>query len=292
MTLRFYLLFLLFALLIGGANAKSRVAIWDPETGTTSSRFKIDLDWLNHVEKWLREGGVETARLTADQIENPVDFSATNFAAIILPGDAFPRRNTTALQRFALEGGILISLGAGPVPFLTAIENDGTGWRPAPVAPDRAWETSDIYDKVLGLIYNDVPARREDGVHHEATALFKKYLTAPPEAPVLQQKLPSRWLVPRPGTELYPLIRSRRADGHDTVPQLFIVRNKTPEGTKTGFVAVSDVFTQTKNAQVWPLIQETVVALAKIAVDLRNNVLPLTPHDKIVLLDEAINDPE
>ncbi len=58
--LRFLLLILALALLFNIAEAKPRVAIWNPETGTTSSRFKIDLDWLNQVTNWLAEDGVET----------------------------------------------------------------------------------------------------------------------------------------------------------------------------------------------------------------------------------------
>ena len=181
-----------------------------------------------------------------------------------------------------LKAAFLISLGAGPVPFLIAIEKPPGGtWTPSPVAPDKAWETSDIYNKVLGLVYNDVPTRRDDGVLHEATPLFKKYLTAPPEAPVIQQPLPSRWLVPRLGAELYPLMRSRRADGLDTVPQIFIVQNKTPDATQTGIVAISDFFT--KNS---PIAQQTVLALAKIAADLKSGALQLSPEDKMELRDD------
>ncbi len=227
---------------------------------------------------------LKRSRLTAEQIEDSEQFSAKKFDALMLPGDAFPRHTTQSLQRFAAEGGILISLGAGPVPFLIAIEKPPGGtWTPSPVAPDKAWETSDIYNKVFGLVYNDVPARRDDGVRHEATPLFKKYLTAPPDAPVIQQPLPSRWLVPRLGAELYPLIRSRRADGLDTVPQLFIVQNKTPDATQTGIVAISDFFTK---ATTGPLAKQTVVALAKIAADLKSGALQLSPEDKMELRDD------
>jgi hypothetical protein len=178
------------------------------------------------------------------------------------------------------------------VPFLTAIENQGGTWTPSPVTPDRAWETSDIYNKVLGLVYNDVPARRADGVRHEVTPLFKKYLPDQGNLPVIEEKLPSRWLMPRMGTTLYPLIRSKRADNLDTVPQLFVVQNKTPDSMQTGLVAVSDVFTRAHEKEVWPQTKATVVALARIAEDLRKGALTLTPDDQIVLRDEAPGDEE
>src|SRR5688572_4976372 len=123
-----YFCCLLILLLSLSAHAKPRVAVWNPEHGTTSSRFNIDLEWLDQVAKWLKESDVETTRLTTEQIEDAEQFSAMKFDALMLPGDAFPRRNTQALQQFAEQGGILISLGAGPVPFLTAIENQGNTW--------------------------------------------------------------------------------------------------------------------------------------------------------------------
>lgn len=285
-----FLCFLLFFALCFSAQAKPRVAVWNPEQGTMSSRFKLDLQWLEQISKWLKESDVETARLTTEQIEDAEQFSSLKFDALMLPGDAFPRRNTQALQQFAEQGGILISLGAGPVPFLTAIENQGGAWTPSPVAPDKAWETSDIYTKVLGLVYNDVPARRDEGVRHEATPLFKKYLPENVVVPVMEKKLPSRWLVPRLGTTLYPLIRSKRADNLDTVPQLFVVQNKSADVTQIGLVAISDVVTRSN--ENWLQTKETVVALAKIAADLRSGALLLTPDDQIVLMDEAPGDDE
>ena len=285
-------------------QAKPRIAVWNPEQGTTSSRFQIDLEWLHQVASWLAEADCETTRLTTEQIDDAEQFSSAKFDALMLPGDAFPRRNTQALQRFAAEGGILISLGAGPVPFLTAIENQGGTWTPSPVTPDRAWETSDIYHKVLGLVYNDVPIRRDDGVHHEATPLFKKYLPENAMVPIIEKPLPSRWLLPRLGTTLYPLMGSKRADGSNTVPQLFIVQSPVQNqasGTTTddnaakmvvGLVAISDVFTRRRENGVWPLAKETLLALARIAGDLRKGALVLTPAEQIVLIDESPSDGE
>ncbi len=268
------------------AEAKPRIAIWNPETSTSSSRFKIDLDWLNQVAQWLAESGADTSRLSIDQLQDAEEFSAAKFDGLMLPGDAFPRRATLALQKFSADGGLLISLGAGPVPFLAGIEKYPDGvWMPSPVTPDKGWETSEIYGKVLGLAYNDVPARRDDGTRHEATPLFKKYLPPLFDVPLVEKKLPSRWLVPRPGAEIFPLMRSYRADGSDSVPQLFIVRNKTPEGTRMGIVAISDFFT--RNSPTSPqFAPQTVIALAKIAADLKNGLLPLSPEQKMDLRDD------
>lgn len=260
-----------------------RVAVWNPQQGTTSSRFKIDLEWLNEVTRWLDEAGVQTTRLTTEAIDDEALFSAQKFDAAFFPGDAFPRRNTKSLQRFADEGGVLVALGAGPVPFLNAINAapDGT-WGPSPTAPNFAWETSDIYGKSLGLVYDDVAARRSEGIQHEATALFKKYLPVEATLPPIAQRLPSRWLLPRMGADIYPLIRSKRADGLDTVPQLFMVKNEK----RYGIVAISDTFTKASNPPAWALTKPTIVALAKIATDLKSGVLILTPEDKITLRDD------
>src|SRR5688500_2361632 len=62
--------------------AVPRVAVWNPEQGTMSSRFQIDLEWLNQVASWLVEDGIETSRLTMEQIEDAEQFSAMKFDAL------------------------------------------------------------------------------------------------------------------------------------------------------------------------------------------------------------------
>lgn len=274
-------LFLMFSALAPVYAATPSVAVWNPEKGTSETRFKIDLDYLDRVSQWLMDAGFEVARVTAEQINNENSFSAQKFDALMLPGDTFPRMNTQALQKYSDEGGVLVALGAGKVPFNIAIEKEADGrWTMSPKTPTFAWQSSDIYFKSLGMRYIYNPGKHDQGVINSATPLLKKYL---PNAPDINQRLLSFWVVPidvggKP-TEYYPLVRSCRYDGADVVPQLFI----TKCGRRLGIIAVNELFTHELNAKLWPLARETVVALARIAADLRSGTLSLSSEMKIDL---------
>ncbi len=114
------------------AHAAPRVAVWNPEAGTKEGRFKLDLEHLSQVTQWLKDAGIGAERVTAE-----INDTTQKFDALMLPGDNFPRLSTTALQKFAQDGGVLISLGEnGRVPFLVGIEKkpDNT-WTMAPRSP-------------------------------------------------------------------------------------------------------------------------------------------------------------
>ncbi|HVF09427.1 MAG TPA: hypothetical protein VNA16_01415, partial [Abditibacteriaceae bacterium] len=157
-----------------------------------------------------------------------------------------------------------------------------------PKEPRFAWQINDILSH-FGLKYIFDPARHDQGVRHTAMPLLKKYL---PNAPAIKRRLAGMWVVPfkvggGPG-ESYPLVRSQRLDGMDVPPQLFVVRN----AMRTAIVSFSPLFTggdivgagvglTAEDAKLWPLERETVVALARLAGDLRRGKVHLTPEMKV-----------
>lgn len=273
----FCLLFCALFLTAPAFAAPTRVAVWNPENGTKETRFTLNLDHLNQAAQWIQDAGMPTERVTAEQIADSQAFSAQKFDALVMPGDSFPRSDVAALQKFLDDGGVLISLGQnGRVPFLVGIEKkpDGT-WTMAPAQPAFAWQSDAIYG-YLGLTYDYNPGKHDQGVVNLATPLLKKYL---PNAPDLNQKLPSVWLTPSNGGELYPLVRSERLDGADVPPAMFVAK----KGNRTAILANQPFFTGAQTDAVWPLAKETVVALAKLAGDLRSGATKLTAADKIEL---------
>ena len=192
---------LLFALGLGaiGALAAPRVAVFDAGLGTTETRFKLDSAHLDQVTSWLKEAGIEAVRVNADQINDPAAFGADRFDALMMPGDSFPLSDAKSLQKFADNGGVLVSLGqGGRVPFLVGIapKPDGT-WTMSPAQPAFAWQSDAIYG-ALGIHYEYNPGKHDQGVVNSATPLLQKYL---PKAPDIPGKLPSVWLTPTVGAE-------------------------------------------------------------------------------------------
>ena len=275
----FLLAIILFLSGCAQAQDAPRIAVWNPEFGTKETRFKIDADVLNTVSKWLEEGGAQVARVTANQIADPAQFSSDRFDAIFLPGDSFPLSDAKALQNFTAQGGVLVALN-GRVPFLNAIAPENNSWVLTPKDPKFAWQKGDVYYDALGLKYVYNSAKHNLGLRNTATPLLKKYL---PNAPDITEKLESNWIVPSrlngAETEIYPLVRSQRGDGLDTTPQLYITKN----GKRTGIIASNDFYTANTRPELWPLARETVVALAKIAADLKDGALKLDPATKISL---------
>lgn len=259
--------------------AAPRVAVWDPASSAIEGRFKIDPAYLDQVTAWLQKSGASVARVKAEEFGHANLFSAAKFDALFLPGDAFPRAQSGDLQKFADQGGVLVALN-GKVPFNVAIAREGESWVLSPKEPKFAWQSGDVYFKALGLKYIYNPAKHDQGVQNTATPLFKKYL---PEAPDVAGKLPSYWIVPSEAngvkTTYYPLVRSRRVDGADTTPQLYLAQN----GQRLGIISTNDWYTRASDPEKWPLAEKTVVALAQIAADYRAGKLQLSPSDAIVL---------
>jgi len=104
--------------------AQPRVAIWDPQAGSTNNRFRLDPGELDQIAQWMSAGQVSVARLTAQQIADPDTFSAQKFDAVLFVGSAFPRTDLGAMKQFCEDGGVLIDLNASvprPMPRVSGI---------------------------------------------------------------------------------------------------------------------------------------------------------------------------
>ena len=248
------LVFLIASMALAG---EPRVAVWNPEQGTREFRFKLDLAQLAAAAATL-----QAQRLTTEQL----DGLAAKCDVLVLPGDSVPKAGLAALQKFTDEGGVLVAL-AGRIPFLVAIEKgqDG-GWTMAPKEPTFAWQTEALLGH-LGLHYVYNVGMHDQGVRHTATPLLKKYL--PDATEPGSRKLTSNFLVPN-GGEIYPLIRSQRIDGADVTPQLYVVQN----GKRRAIIATLD-----------PYLKEpkTLAAVVRLAKDLRDGTLKLTPEMQVKL---------
>lgn len=262
------------------AAAAPRVAVWDPKVGTHESRFKIDSAFHDQAAAWLKEGGCAVTRLTAAQMGDPAVLRAEDFDACISAGDAVPRQAMPALLSFAEQGGVLVALDAR-IPFTVAIEPDKDGWwTMSPKEPKFAWQT----DAVLGAVggrYVYSPGMHDLGMNHTVTPLLKRYL---PEAPdILKTKLTSNFIFPSGGGVYYPLLRSQRYDGKDTTPQMWVMRN----GKRTAIVSVSSRYTGASDTNLWAHSRATVVALARLAKDLHDGALALTPDMAIEFSEKS-----
>lgn len=247
-----------------------RIAIWNPFFGSDTDKFQLEPEYLNEVAAWLEEDGATVERPRIDQLGDTDYLSPQKFDAVFFMGEAFPRSATTALQKFAEAGGVLVALGAKE-PFRIAIAPEANGlWTVNPKTPEGAWQSDAIYFSALGLQFLDPMPKKTGTVKNSVTPLFQKYL--PETAPVLSDNLPTSAIIPVELngvlTQFYPLIAASRAD---VTPQLFIARN----GKRTAIISTNEFYTRATDAEKWPLAQETVVALARIAADLKNGKLKL-----------------
>lgn len=261
-----------------------RIAVWNPEKGSVEGRVHLDLGYLERVSGWLREAGCEVSRPTAEQVADPQQFSAAACDALFLPGESYPRADIEAYRSFADAGGVLVALGA-KVPFLMALARnpDGT-WTMSPKTPLFAWQDPAILAHFHAKYVYD-PNRHDQGIVHTPTELFKKYL---PQAPNLPRQRLRGWFIPPYGEgEYYPLIRSQRFDGRDVTPQLFVVQR----GQRHAIFCLNEWYTDASQPELWGLSRETVVALARLAADLRHGRVHLDPAAKIAF-DEHLPPPE
>lgn len=257
-----------------------KIAVWDPQKGTSEMRFTLEPTRFDEVAQWMQQGGIEVERLTADQIASG-KLSADVYDGFVLIGNAVPRDVIKPLKAFSDAGGVLIDLEAS-IPFLIAIAPNPDGsWTMSPKQPTFAWQTNELLEH-FGLQYIHLPRLHDAGVRHEPTSLLKRYLPDAPEA-IPTGKRTSRWVVPHKRPELrgtyYPLIRSWRADGMDAVPQIAIVERNG----RRAIVTADPVFTRGSDANVWNTGRQTVVALARVASDLRHGKLTLSPEQAIAL---------
>jgi len=249
-----------------------RVAVWNPEKGTNESRFSLNLKSADQAAAWLKESGCQVERLTAEQIADANAFNADKFDALMLQGDGFPKADLPAIKSFAAKGGVLVSLGA-KIPFLIAMEKEKDGfWTMAPKTPAFAWQSVEV----LGLygmryVYNET--MQDKGVEHNPTSLLEKYL---PAARPIKGNVRGWWIIPTEtgGAKglVYPLVRSKRADGVDTTPQIFIAKS----GSKHAIFCLNEWYADGSKPALWPCSKELVLAFAKIAKDLKSGSLDLS----------------
>ena len=268
---------------VAAPAAAPRIAVWDPQVGTRETRFQIDLAFHDQLAAWLREGGCAVTRLTAAQLADSAVLQAARFDACAAAGDAVPRAAIPALVAFADQGGVLMALDAR-IPFLVAIAPDADGrWTMSPPAPKFAWQTEEVLGP-LGGRYIFSPGHHDQGMVHTATPLLKRYL---PDAPDLRGvQLRGNFIVPDGGGVFYPLLRSRRNDGLDTTPQMWVMRR----GRRTAIISASARYTSSAETNLWPLGRATVFALARLAQDLHDGTLALTP-DMAMALDAQLPPP-
>ena len=263
--------------------AAPRVAVWDPQVGTDQTRFAIDLAMYDRVTEGLRAGGVEVARLTAEQIADPQTFGADGFDAVMFGDEVIPKVTIPAVLKFMDEGGVLVGLG-GKLPFCVRIERpeDGGKWRMAPMEPTFAWQTGEVLNH-LHLKYIYRPAMHNVARQFTATPLLRCYL---PEASDPQGRLRNWWIVPFTSKgdagEVFPLIRSRRIDGADVTPQMFVARR----GGRHAILSLNAFYADGSEREVWPHADATVVALAQLATDLRAGKLQLTPEQAVSIPED------
>lgn len=266
------------------SRAEPRVAIWDPQGESTSKRFTFNRPFIAHAKSTLDAGGITARVLGADQLADPAVFSARSFDALVVSGIAFPDAQKDALLTFFNDGGILISLDT-PMPFGIKIARDADGfWRPAPEEPDFAWQTTAI-SKEMGLQLKYDPKRHDLGVSHAPSRLLLKYL---PAATVVSKKLPSLWVTPVEGAQFYALLRSARTDLHDAPSSLYVVRN----GKRISIVSHSPVLTAGTDPAAWAHSDALLVALARLAADLRVKPDALLTDDLKVQVLEDVPLPE
>ncbi len=263
----------------------ARVAVWDPEFGTVETRFTIDRALLDRAAGWLGAAGMRVTRLGADAIADPERFSSDRFDLLVMDGGTFPKSAAGAILRFLDGRGVLVALNAA-IPFLIAIEPEPTEplWTMSPRQPTFAWQSKQILES-LGMQYVYQPRLHDQGFDHTATALLQKYL--PEAGDILGRRLPGRWLVSIPTTDpgdgYYPLIRSRRLDGLDVTPQVYVVRR----GARTAIVASSGIFSAGDDPALFAAGGEKmVVALARLGADLQSGELSLDPANRLVLASD------
>lgn len=237
-----------------------KVAVFDPERSTTSSRFVIDKPELDRVASVLAAGGVDVARLTATQIADGA-LRVDRFDAFAMQGNAVPTVAIDPIVQFTSAGGVLILTAAeGPLETKIAQKDDKT-WRLDPEQPKFAWQTTRLHQH-FGVKFLWPMTMAYSGVRHEPVPPLTEHL---PSSQPKMRNLLNRWFV-ADGGRIIPLIRSTTADGADYTPQIWIAEK---EGARA-IIAASTVWTGELMPDFWPHGDATLVALAHVAADLRH----------------------
>ncbi|MFG0248232.1 MAG: hypothetical protein ACF8OB_05040 [Phycisphaeraceae bacterium JB051] len=258
-------------------QAQPNVVVWDPVKGTGERRFTLSPDHMDQVASWLAQAGIKITRLTAEALADKNTFSAKQYDALFMDGLTVPSVAIKAMQQFADDGGIMVNMGSG-VPFLVKIKQkpDET-WTMDPPTPRFAWQTNDI-NRHLGIKYYYDVKRHNQGVIHTLTPLFEKYFKDTGKVKLPEGMLPSAWTIPNSDrhetARYYPLVRSQRVDQLDVIPQLFISRFHD----RLSIHAIAPYFTGKEKADWWPAAEQTIVAIAHMAYDLKNKNINLDDY--------------
>lgn len=250
-----------------------RVAIWNPEKPASHVRVQLFEALLDHAAESLRRSGAEVERLSAEELADGARFDADRFDLVIFPGEVIPGVVIPALRQFTEAGGVVMNLG-GKLPFANRLAKriDGT-WTVSPESPAFAWQTDEILG-MFGLSYVYSPPHHDQAQRFTATPLLKRYLpTASDVAPPLENWwIPTKDVEGGGGGEYFPLIRSQRLDGVDVTPQLAVVRC----GRRHAILCLNSLFTVGTKPEQWSQSDALLMALARIAHDLRTGSLSLT----------------
>ena len=260
-----------------------RVAIWSPEHITRGGAFGVNPAVCAAAEDALHKAGITVTQVTAADFSDPTKFSGSLFDVLMMDGNVIPADAKSALERFADAGGVIVGLNAQTPFFLGIAQNDQGDWQLSPPKPDYAWERRDFMS-YLGLKADYPPGENDLGVQHEPTNLLLKYI---PGCATVHGTLASRWIRPDAQAEFYPLLRSHRPDYQDALPSLYIVKN----GKRFSIISTTDILTAGTDPSLWPNSAATVVALARLALDLRQGSVVLTPDMKMDIQSDGVQLP-
>ena len=263
------------------------VAVWDTETSTEHGRFHVEAAYGADVRRWLSDAGVDSELLTAAAMSDASAFTAERYAAVMLQGGVLPAVAHDALLRFLDGGGVLVALNGPNFMEIRVAQGEDGSWAPFPAQPNFAWQTP-RFDDALGIQFDTSMDNVAAGVRHTVEPPLAQFL--PASAPrEVRRPVVARWYLPKEGTRFYPLVRSRQPDGSDSTPQILLaVRGgRRAIFVSSGFWTAAPDFDmgfalggQFRSAAFrpgaagsetaeWPCGRETVVALAKLAVALR-----------------------
>lgn len=265
------------------ASAKPRVAVWDPQRSVTHNRFTINSLYYHQVAKWLENAGISTQRLTAEQMHDKAAFNAERFDAVMIQGDVVPSINLDDFKRFTDDGGVLIALSAPNAFEIKIAQNDDGIWHLDPeTTKGYTWQTKTLQEH-MGIEFDWRTNMARSSVLHTVMPIITKYLPQTAEFAIPNVGLYNRWFHARSG-KIIPLIRSQIATGPDYTPQLYLVIN----GKRKAIISASTIWTGQQDTATWPYGPQTIVALANLSEDIKNNKVDLAQQLSIDTPKEAI----
>ena len=263
------------------ATAPARVVIWDPVVKSSEPRITLDPNIIRRAANGLSRMGVDVRMLTAEQIANPDFAGASDYDAIVIPGEFFPEAMSGVIKKFADDGGVVVAISLN-VPLLNRIVPDPVkGWRLSPEKPKFAWQTGKLIAH-LGLSYKYKPQYHDMGVRHVPTPVMERFA---PGLPALDERPPVAWSPPRPGVRMYPLVASYRSDGYQVPGLLYVLEN----GRRRSIFCVAPKLLLGTDPDSWPHSDRTFAAVVEIARRLRAKEAVFKESDCLVV---SMNPPD